>query len=183
MVRVMASGVFDLLHSGHLHFLEEARKLGDELVVVVATDKTVREKKHEPITNEEMRLKMVAALRPVDLAVLGKEGDMFEIVAELKPDIIALGFDQLHDINQIEGLLAEKGMDTDSIRMMLGHTNLKTTQEYLGQSQTSLIDKNKRFNPVLTIFEKQLSDPNYQISPSEVQMSGRLRNFSSQSKP
>ena len=69
MVRVMASGVFDLLHSGHLHFLEEARKLGDELIVVVATDKTVREKKHEPITNQEMRLKMVAALRPVDLAV------------------------------------------------------------------------------------------------------------------
>ena len=94
MVRVMASGVFDLLHSGHLHFLEEARKLGDELVVVVATDKTVREKKHEPITTQEMRLKMVAALRPVDLAVLGKEDDMFEIVAELKPDIIALGFDQ-----------------------------------------------------------------------------------------
>ena len=117
MVRVMASGVFDLLHSGHLHFLEEARKLGDELVVVVATDKTVREKKHEPITNQEMRLKMVTALRPVDLAVLGKEGDMFEIVAELKPDIIALGFDQLHDINQIEGLLAERGIDAKVVRL------------------------------------------------------------------
>ncbi len=131
MVRVMASGVFDLLHSGHLHFLEEARKLGDELVVVVATDKTVREKKHEPITNEEMRLKMVAALRPVDLAVLGKEGDMFEIVAELKPDIIALGFDQLHDINQIEGLLAEKGINAKVVRLTQLNDDLSGTRRII----------------------------------------------------
>ena len=131
MVRVMASGVFDLLHSGHLHFLEEARKLGDELVVVVATDKTVREKKHEPITTQEMRLKMVSALRPVDLAVLGKEGDMFEIVAELKPDIIALGFDQLHDINQIEGLLAEKGIDAKVIRLTQLNDDLTGTRRII----------------------------------------------------
>ena len=131
MVRVMASGVFDLLHSGHLHFLEEARKLGDELVVVVATDKTVREKKHEPITNEEMRLKMVAALRPVDLAVLGKEGDMFEIVAELKPDIIALGFDQLHDINQIKGLLAEKGINAKVVRLTQLNDDLSGTRRII----------------------------------------------------
>ena len=131
MVRVMASGVFDLLHSGHLHFLEEARKLGDELVVVVATDKTVREKKHEPITNEEMRLKMVAALRPVDLAVLGKEGDMFEIVVELNPDIIALGFDQLHDINQIEGMLAEKGIKAKVVRLSQLNDDLSGTRRII----------------------------------------------------
>ena len=131
MVRVMASGVFDLLHSGHLHFLEEARKLGDELVVVVATDKTVREKKHEPITGQEMRLKMVSALRPVDQAVLGKEGDMFEIVAELKPDIIALGFDQLHDINQIEGLLAEKGISAKVVRLTQLNDDLSGTRRII----------------------------------------------------
>ena len=133
MVRVMASGVFDLLHSGHLHFLEEARKLGDELVVVVATDKTVREKKHEPITTQEMRLKMVAALRPVDLAVLGKEGDMFEIVVELKPDIIALGFDQLHDINQIEGLLAEKGINAKVVRLTQLNDDLSGTRRIISK--------------------------------------------------
>ena len=131
MGRVMASGGFDLLHSGHLHFLEEARKLGDELVVVVATDKTVREKKHEPITSQEMRLKMVSALRPVNLAVLGKEGDMFEIVAELKPDIIALGFDQLHDINQIEGLLAEKGINAKVVRLTQLNDDLSGTRRII----------------------------------------------------
>jgi len=127
----MASGVFDLLHSGHLHFLEEARKLGDELVVVVATDKTVREKKHDPITSQEMRLKMVSALRPVDLAVLGKEGDMFEIVAELKPDIIALGFDQLHDINQIEGLLAERMINAKVVRLSQLNDDLSGTRKII----------------------------------------------------
>ncbi|MCJ2563189.1 MAG: adenylyltransferase/cytidyltransferase family protein, partial [Candidatus Thermoplasmatota archaeon] len=55
MVRVMASGVFDLLHTGHLHYLEEAKKLGDELIVVVARDSTVRKEKHDPITTEDVR--------------------------------------------------------------------------------------------------------------------------------
>ena len=131
MVRVMASGVFDLLHSGHLHFLEEAKKLGDELIVVVATDKTVREKKHEPITNEDMRLKMVSALRPVAQAVLGKEGDMYEIVSELKPDIIALGFDQTHDEEQIAKDLAERGIDAQVVRLSQLNDDLSGTRKIM----------------------------------------------------
>ena len=71
MVRVMATGVFDILHLGHLYFLKEAKKLGDELVVVVATDKTAEEMKHVPITTQDMRVKLVAELKPVDQAVLG----------------------------------------------------------------------------------------------------------------
>ena len=97
MVRVMASGVFDLLHPGHLYYLKEAKKLGDELVVVGATDNTVRKRKHEPITPQDMRLEMVEALKPVDRAVLGHENDVFRTVEELKPDIIALGYDQDFD--------------------------------------------------------------------------------------
>ena len=50
MVRVMAVGVFDLLHAGHLHYVEQAKSLGDELIVVVAHDDTVRKQKHEPVT-------------------------------------------------------------------------------------------------------------------------------------
>ncbi len=117
MVRVMASGVFDILHPGHLHFLEEAKKLGDELVVVVATDNTVRGRKHEPITPQDMRLKMIAALRPVDRAVLGHDGDMFKIVEELKPDIIALGFDQQHGEQEIEAELEKRGLDAKIVRL------------------------------------------------------------------
>ena len=117
MVRVMATGVFDILHLGHVHYLEEAKKLGDELVVVVATDETVRRRKHEPITPEEMRLKMIQSLKAVDRAVLGKEGDMYEIVREIQPDIIALGHDQAHDPEAIKKELAKRGLNVEVVRL------------------------------------------------------------------
>ncbi|UCE36256.1 MAG: FAD synthase [Thermoplasmata archaeon] len=117
MVRVMATGVFDLLHLGHLYFLEEAKKLGDELVVVVATDKTAREMKHVPVTPQDMRVKMVEGLKPVDKAVLGYEDDRYRVVKELKPDIIALGYDQKHDEEQIKKDLKDMGMDVKVERL------------------------------------------------------------------
>ena len=117
MVRVMATGVFDILHLGHVYFLEEARKLGDELIVVVATDKTAVQLKHNPITSQDMRVKMVSALKPVDKAVLGYEGDRYKIVQEMKPDIIALGFDQKHDEEQIKDDLKEHGLDVKVVRL------------------------------------------------------------------
>lgn len=117
MVLVMATGVFDLLHLGHIHYLEEAKKLGDELVVVVATDNTARERKHEPITPQDMRLAMIRSLKAVDRAVLGHEGDIYDIVKELKPDIIALGFDQAHDPDSISKTLRERGIQARVVRM------------------------------------------------------------------
>ena len=118
MVRVMATGVFDILHLGHLHYLEESKKLGSELVVVVATDTTVRKRKHEPITPEKMRCELVASLKPVDRAVLGKEGgDIFEIVRDLKPDIITLGYDQPFDQQNLEKELAKRGLKVKVLRM------------------------------------------------------------------
>lgn len=97
-MRVMAVGVFDLLHAGHLHYLEQARKLGGELVVVVAHDDTVRKRKHEPVTLQDMRRRMVEGLKPVDEAYVGSPPDksMFDIVELLQPDIIAIGYDQEH---------------------------------------------------------------------------------------
>jgi len=97
MVRVMATGVFDLLHPGHIEYLSEAKKLGDELVVVVARDSTAERFKHRPIVPEEQRVEMVSALKPVDRAILGNEGSIYDILSEIRPDVIALGFDQAHD--------------------------------------------------------------------------------------
>ncbi|MGD9963707.1 MAG: adenylyltransferase/cytidyltransferase family protein [Thermoplasmata archaeon] len=118
MVRVMASGVFDIIHLGHLHYLEESKKLGDELVVVVARDDTVRKRKHEPITMENMRLELVAAMKPVDIAVLGNEsGDMFKVVEELKPDIITVGYDQPFEPVELEKELLGRGLNVRVVRM------------------------------------------------------------------
>jgi FAD synthetase len=78
MVKVMATGVFDIIHLGHLYFLKEAKKLGDELIVVVATDKTAEKLKHNPITSQDMRVQVVNELKPVDKAVLGYEDDRYK---------------------------------------------------------------------------------------------------------
>ena len=114
----MATGVFDLLHPGHVYFLTEARHLGDELVVVVARDSTARRFKHEPITTEASRVQLVAALKPVDRAVLGHEGgSIYDILEEIKPDIIALGFDQIHDEAKILEECRRRGLGTKVVRL------------------------------------------------------------------
>ena len=102
MVKVMATGTFDLLHMGHIYFLKEAKKLGDSLSVVVATDATVRKLKHEPINSQEIRLSIIKELKIVDEAYIGYEDDIYEIVKEIQPDIIALGFDQIHNEDEIK---------------------------------------------------------------------------------
>ena len=131
MTRVMATGVFDILHTGHLHYLSEAKKLGDELVVVVATDATVRKRKHEPITPEKMRVELVGALKPVDEAFLGKEGDIFEIVVQLKPDVIALGYDQQFDEKRLQKELRARGMDIKVVRLGKYEDDLNGTRKII----------------------------------------------------
>ncbi len=113
----MATGVFDLLHPGHVYFLREARKLGDELWVVVARDSTARKFKHEPIMPEAARFQMVEALKPVDHAVLGHEGNIYDILDEIRPDIIAIGYDQVHSEERILAECRKRGLATKVLRL------------------------------------------------------------------
>ena len=112
MTRVMAVGVFDLLHAGHLHYMEQAKSLGDYLVVVVAHDDTVRKRKHEPVTGQDLRRRMVEGLKPVNEAVIGNPPDVpiFDILPKVNPDIIALGYDQEHAEERIRMSLEERGL-------------------------------------------------------------------------
>ena len=127
MVRVMATGVFDLLHPGHLHFLTEARKLGDELVVVVARDQTARRLKHEPYVPEHVRREMVEALKPVDRAVLGSTTDIYQTVVDVRPDIIALGYNQVWNEREVEAECARRGVTVKVVRVgRLAHDELAT---------------------------------------------------------
>jgi len=113
MKRIMAVGVFDLLHAGHLHYLEQAKALGDHLTVVVAHDDTVRKRKHEPVTPQDLRRRMVAGLKPVDEVVVGNPPDVpiFDILPRIQPNIIALGYDQEHAEDSIRTSLAARGFD------------------------------------------------------------------------
>jgi len=118
-MKVMAVGVFDLLHAGHLHYLEQAKSLGTHLTVVVAHDDTVRIRKHEPVTNHDLRRRMVEGLKPVDEAIVGNSPDVsiFEILPIVNPDVIALGYDQEHAEDSIKQRLAQ-----------LGYQNIKVTR-------------------------------------------------------
>tara|TARA_A100001234_G_scaffold215773_1_gene220924 strand:+ start:2248 stop:2745 length:498 start_codon:yes stop_codon:yes gene_type:complete len=113
MTRVMAVGIFDLLHAGHLHYVEQAKSLGEELVVVIAHDETVRKQKHEPVTGQDLRRRMVEGLKPVDRAIIGNPPGVpiFEILKQINPDLIALGYDQKHSIDAIRRGLDEHGFE------------------------------------------------------------------------
>lgn len=135
MVKVMATGTFDLLHLGHIYYLREAKKQGDSLAVVVATDSTVRRLKHEPVNTEEIRLNLIKELKIVDEAYLGHEDDMYEIVAEVKPDIIALGFDQIHDEKQIKSELTKRKIGAKVVRLpeFKGGSDLEGTRRIISK--------------------------------------------------
>ncbi len=117
MVRVLATGTFDILHPGHLLYLEEAKKLGDELYVIVGRDVNVKRRKRVPIIPEQQRLEMVSALRVVDRAMLGSERDMYEPLYSIKPDIIAIGYDQAFDESELEEELRKRGFKSRVIRI------------------------------------------------------------------
>ena len=94
---VLAGGVFDIIHPGHISTLNAAKALGDVLVVVVATDNTaIKMKKRNPLHSQEQRQELVKSLKVVDLCLIGQENDIFKTVNLVKPQIIALGYDQVH---------------------------------------------------------------------------------------
>ena len=94
---VLAGGVFDIIHPGHINTLNAAKNLGDVLVVVVATDKTaLKMKKRKPLHSAQLRQELVSSLSMVDLCIIGDEGNIFRTVDLVKPNIIALGYDQTH---------------------------------------------------------------------------------------
>ena len=131
----MATGTFDLLHPGHIYYLKEAKKLGDKLIVVVATDSTVRRLKHEPVNPEEIRLALIKELKVVGEAYLGHEDDMYEIVEEIRPDIIALGFDQIHDENKIKSEMEKRKISTKVVRLeeFKGGSDLEGTRRIISK--------------------------------------------------
>lgn len=129
MVRVMATGVFDIIHTGHISYLEQAKSMGDELYVVVACDETVRKRKHEPIIPQDMRVRIVSSLKPVDKAILGNStGSFYDILHDIRPDIIVLGFDQSFDEKELSEDLRKKGFDIEVKRASKSCDDLEATR-------------------------------------------------------
>ena len=119
---VLASGVFDLLHLGHVKFLEEAKKAGGksaELIVIIARDSTVEENKgSKPIMPESQRRALVESLKVVDEAVLGfKNFDIGDVIDRIKPDVIALGYDQAAMERMVREYVDKHGLNVKVVRV------------------------------------------------------------------
>lgn len=119
---VLASGTFDLLHYGHVKYLEEAKKIGGknaELIVIVARDSSVKKRKgRKTVMPEDQRRSLVEALKVVDEAILGYEDfDMIKVVEKTNPDIIAVGHDQSDIEREVRKALAKEGIAIQVVRV------------------------------------------------------------------
>lgn len=108
MTRVMAQGVFDVIHPGHVHYLRNSRDLGDELVVVLARDERVQEQK-KLLMDHEDRLQLVESLNMVDEAIIGTNGDIYSTIDTVRPDIITFGYDQGYELDEVRQELENHG--------------------------------------------------------------------------
>jgi len=142
---VLASGVFDLLHLGHVKFLEEAKRVGgpkSELIVIVATDKTVEKTKgRKPIMAEDQRRTLVESLKVVDKAMLGFETlDIDEIISKVKPDVIALGYDQEEMAKEVQNYISKNKTCIELVRIgKFGENTLDSSSKI----KQKIIDKLK----------------------------------------
>jgi len=132
---VLASGVFDLLHLGHVRFLEEAKKSGGEtakLIVIIARDSTVEKTKgRKPIMSEDQRCALVESLKVVDEALLGYEQfEIGDVIEKIRPDVIALGYDQVE-------------MEEEIKRYIDAH-NLPVTVSRIGKFRENALDSSSK---------------------------------------
>lgn len=142
--RVLVFGTFDVLHPGHRDFFRQARALGDELFVVVARDVTVQKLKgFTPQQSEQERIRQIQQCAEVTNAHLGREGDKYEIIEEIRPDIIALGYDQRHYADALPEELSKRGLSVKIVRLNAYHPE---------QYKSSLLrEKRDRQNPGFSV--------------------------------
>lgn len=126
---VMIGGAFEIIHPGHLHTVEQAKRLGDTLVAVVATDKSVSKNKgRDPVTSQEWRVKLVGAVRNVDLALPGGQGSIYDTLDRVRPDVVALGYDQIHKPADIEAEAKRRGLQLTVARLSSPLPGVKTSK-------------------------------------------------------
>jgi FAD synthetase len=114
---VMIFGTFDIVHHGHLNLFKQARKYGDRLVAVLARDERVKNiKSRESVYNEKERKYFLEQIRLVDTVVLGDQKDVYKRIREIKPDVIVLGYDQMHFTDKLEEKIQEFKLKTKIVR-------------------------------------------------------------------
>jgi FAD synthetase len=115
---VMIFGTFDILHAGHENLFQQVKELADHVTVVLARDNTIRKLKGEnPINNEKERLKNLKETGYADKVILGEHKDKYKIIKKLRPDIIALGYDQFAFTYRLSKLMIDEKLPTKILRL------------------------------------------------------------------
>ena len=127
---VLVGGVFDVIHPGHIHTLKAAKQHGDVLVVVVARTSTAAKlKKGRKIYHDEdLRKELVSSLAFVDLAIIGSQVSLYDSVERVSPDIIALGYDQIHSEKEISQNCKDRNLSVRIIRLNTPVPGIKSSQ-------------------------------------------------------
>ena len=125
-VTVMAQGTFDIIHPGHIDYLEKSSQLGDKLIVIVSRDSRLDRKL---ALNEEERKEVLQNLEMTDQVILGSEEDIFETLELVKPDTITLGHDQDHNKEYV------KKMAEETLQRPVKVKRIESTKETLSSSK------------------------------------------------
>src|SRR5688500_6157922 len=127
---VLVGGVFDILHPGHIFTLKAAKLLGDILVVVIATETTATKIKKNRVIfhNENLTREMVSSLNFVDLALIGKEGTLFDTIEHVKADMIAVEYEELHTDKIIEQNGKKRNRNVRILSLNAPIPNMKTSE-------------------------------------------------------
>ena len=121
---VFTNGVFDLLHVGHLRYLQQARALGDALIIGVNSDRSVRAIKGpaRPVMPENERAEILAALASVDGVVIFDEETPYELIASLQPDVLVKGADWGTDAIVGRDIVEARGGRVVRVPIEAGHS-------------------------------------------------------------
>jgi len=118
MKKIMVFGTFDIFHYGHLQLLKQAKKLGDHLKIVIARDENViKIKKIKPYHTEKERMEIMESLKMIDSAILGDKKDVYKVIKQEKPDVIALGYDQNVFVDKLENYLKKEKINSIIVRL------------------------------------------------------------------
>jgi len=115
---VLTGGVYDIIHPGHIYTLKKSKKMGDVLIISIATDERVKKiKNKKPLNNEKRRAELVSSIRYVDYALVGSKKSIFNTVKKIKPDIITIGYDQKHNITKFKKLAGKNNMKIKIVKL------------------------------------------------------------------
>jgi FAD synthetase len=118
MKKVMIFGTFDVIHGGHIHMFKQAREYGNYLIAIVARDVNVKKTKGiGSVHDEKERLDFVSYIDLIDKVRLGYKIDIYKVIREEKPDVIALGYDQKIYVDNLVEAITKAGLKTEIVKL------------------------------------------------------------------